>query len=180
VAFPILETKKEKIANFNLILREETNEKYTKIYLIPSTHISLKKSKVTDLNNHFWGTPFLIVKKDGTKELYFRINHEGHDLLHVHNDNFSLFVKADSIFYKFKSVKLASEEKVFIYQCFQKHALNINIEQIFYLFSKAEMERILFADYLYFRIKGNGSEFESVIPEETKRYWREFYTNFIK
>jgi len=178
--FPVVETKKNSTLNFDLIFREKSNDNYTKIYLIPSDHISLKKSNIKDINNHFWGTPFVIQKINGDRNLYFKINHEGHNLLHVHNDVFSLFVKADSVFYKFKSVTLPSEEEIFIYQCFQQHALNINIEKIFYPISSEQLFVICFAKNLQFRLEGNSTSFFSIIPEETKEYWREFYKRIIK
>ena len=168
------------ISNIDLFIEKDVGKDYSKIFLIPSNHISLKENKLNNLNNHFWGTPFLIIRPDGEHEFYFRINHEGHDLLHIHDDVFSFFVKADSIFYKFKSVGLPAEEKIFIYQCFQKHALNINIEQEFYPISKEEMKKMFFAKKLRFRIVGKTGEFVSEIPSETRKYWREFYREYLE
>ena len=168
------------ISNIDLFIGKNVGKDYSKIFLIPSNHISLKEDKLNDLNNHFWGTPFLIIRSDGKYEFYFKINHEGHDLLHIHDDVFSFFVKADSIFYKFKSVNLPAEENFFIYQCFQRQALNINIEQVFYPISKEEMKKMFFAKKLRFRLLGNTTEFVSEIPSETKKYWREFYREYLE
>lgn len=149
-------------------------------YLIPSDNILIIEKNISDLTDNFWGTFMIVKDRNGKTDYFFVVNHEGHDLLYFYKNKTELKVIADTVKFHFDCHKTNHDEEVFIYQCFQKYAFSIEQETAYFRISKKEIKEIVYADRLQMQIIGKNEALNTIVPDDAKIFWREFYRREIK
>jgi len=142
------------------------------IIRLKPTYRSVLRSPDEDKINHLWGTPIIIKEVNKIPTYLFMIRYEASDWIFIQENN-SFFVIADTLNYNFDSVKI--ERDTF------NGILGARIvEEVYFQFTKEQMENIFFADNLKFKVNSKKGFIKTVVPNSTKLYWRKFFIQDIK